>query len=383
MIKESDTSKKNPSRIFALSVLKSLEEHDWDWKGYNPRLWFDGVAYFSDDTWNPSAYEWKVLCDKSDDCGSIIISVLDDTYSLLQASTNWKANYEYLLDISAHKKNKLYYFSPLEQYAESDDGNVTWINPTLNIEESKVKLKNNKQDYRIWKKSRIDKMQSIPDSYYSVTSIVTVPWNTTSACNSLVPCYKQNYIPSWACLTWCSPVAMSIIFGYYDRKWGTYANLIPNTASDTIVDQNMIMSVRTYMGTQCTWSGAGNTNLVSMKNWIQYAKDKWYWTSSAVLTSGASSMHLAIRTEINAWRPIMINVQKNMSEWHTMVWYAYTSSGITVRDVKVNFGWWPTRPGAYIPFTNDVSWTSNAVTITSPSELSGMKVTSLLSVKVQ
>jgi hypothetical protein len=145
-------------------------------------------------------------------------------------------------------------------------------------------------------------------------------------CGSVMPCYKQ-YNPTTVspyCATWCVPTAMSIIFGYYDRN-GLKPNLLTWIASDTVMDVFMSNTIRTYMKTRCTSVWDWSTSSVTMVDGIQYAKDKGYRNSAAILDTG-TNLWPAIRAEIKAGRPVMINIQASLTNGHSMAWYAYTQN---------------------------------------------------------
>lgn len=82
-----------------------------------------------------------------------MIYSVDGEYTLLQSSTSGKANYERLGKDKKSKKNKLYYYSPLEQYVESNDGINTSIESINPQEKNKISL----NDLSIIKKDKKEK----------------------------------------------------------------------------------------------------------------------------------------------------------------------------------------------------------------------------------
>jgi len=100
---------------------------------------------------------------------------------------------------------------------------------------------------------------------------------------------------------------------------------------------------------QCSWA-IWNTKLHNAWNWIKFAIDKWYTksTSSVVSWTTTSNLfHNNIKTEINAWRPVIVNTTK-----HSFVTFGYyNTSLINTKIIRVNLWFWPSYP-----ITSD-SWT--------------------------
>ena len=174
-------------------------------------------------------------------------------------------------------------------------------------------------------------------------SNVFIPWWISSAeCSWATPCYNQpsvNY--NWTiCSAWCSPTAVWIVFWYYDRNW--YPNLLSTTApltNDYFVD-SMIKSIWDTIWTYCDWD-SWNSYKQNVYKAKQYAINKWYTntTSSYSWLISISSIFSNVKTEINAWRPIIIHVINNSTNvWHAIVWFWYRNS-TTTKVVRVNL-WW-------------------------------------------
>jgi hypothetical protein len=126
-----------------------------------------------------------------------------------------------------------------------------------------------------------------------------------------------------------------MIYWYYDRNW-TYPDLItwtaPNVNSSTI--ESLIKNLwQNYMSTYCS-AGVWLTSIGSWMLWIQYAKNLGYTKSSATYCN--TNLFSTIKSEINAWRPIIANVT-----WHALVrfWYFNTTDS-TKQIIRVNLWWW-------------------------------------------
>lgn len=319
-----------------------------------------------------------------------------DDVSVPIASTSWNTPSEVLVaqnwwDINS---NKLYYFSPFEQYSEdektwevssidqddnidnklSQDKNLSTDWKVQKRKEFKSKLKdmlykakNEAKDYKksdnfkAKKKDLKDKKQTIPKDEYSYkilplanaawvlwnwwtwyvapsnASNTFVPWVNYSWCNWKLPCYEQFQTTyNWqTCDVWCVPTAFAMIYWYYDRNW-TYPDLItwtaPNVNSSTI--ESLIKNLwQNYMSTYCS-AGVWLTSIGSWMLWIQYAKNLGYTKSSATYCN--TNLFSTIKSEINAWRPIIANVT-----WHALVrfWYFNTTDS-TKQIIRVNLWWW-------------------------------------------
>jgi hypothetical protein len=177
--------------------------------------------------------------------------------------------------------------------------------------------------------------------------------STSTLCYGKTPCYDQFQQTYWSvsnCYSWCTPTAIGIIFGYYDRNG--FPNLIPfSTAplTNTTSSKSLINSIRTLVWTTCSWplaSPAGqyyswNSNPANAKNAKTYAINMWYLNSqSSYITWSTSTIFSKVKTEINAGRPILIHVNNpnTNADWHALVWFWYKSTG-TMYIARVNMGW--------------------------------------------
>jgi len=178
---------------------------------------------------------------------------------------------------------------------------------------------------------------------------VKVPWNETTTCNSHVPCYNQFMYRSGSifCMTWCSPVAVEIIFWYHDRN--TKPNLIPELASlntNTIVPHNirhLIPELRFYMGTYCEsktgyWVYGWATPWKNIRHSRYYVAYQGYNVDSEYITNeNLNTYFQTIKTNINQWMPLIMDIE-NSDVAHSIVVYWYNTYQ---NQVIVNAGWWP------------------------------------------
>jgi len=332
------------------------------------------------------------------DCGFIMVNYDGDDIIIPIASTSWNTPSEVLLAENKWNTvdNKLYYFSPFDMYSENTKTNeVSSINPEDNIDSILNQDKTLTKDEKIIKRQELknllrdkilqlkkdadeykktddfknkindlrDKKQTIPKgevsykilpfanagtvpwdwwTWYIPPSNVSntfVAWDVYSGCNWKLPCYKQilgvNY--NWSnCAVWCVPTAYTILFWYYDRKWN-FPNLISWIASTTwssVEDNVMIDLWKNYMLTSCSWA----VWLTTVNNWmswaILYAKSKWY--TNTIWTPYTSNIFANIKTEINAWRPVIL------WNWiHAIVWYwYYNTTNTTKQIIRVNLWYW-------------------------------------------
>ena len=329
-----------------------------DWKNNNPHLIGDPIPFYADDETYPVALEWKVFCLKNKDCGRVIISVDKKDPIVIEAATEGKTNYETLANGRENKKNRFYYFSPFEQYidtTENEEEDIIaispWENMTKSITRNDIQEKQNKN-----KEARRQKKQLTDNGslWYSQTgaTVVNVPnANNGATCTSPIPCYNQfssNYNGT-ICAVGCWPTALTQILAYYDRRW-TFPNLFPNiVASPTVMDQTTANAIRTYMGTVCS-NGEWATWFSSEGNGLIYARDKGY-TNTVLPSLITSNIFYNIRTNVNQWRPVIINAS-SASAWHIFVAYGWNTDTVWVNQIHVNYGWGPGTPDAWITETS-------------------------------
>jgi hypothetical protein len=344
------------------------------WKGKNPQIIGNPVPYYADDETYPVALEWKVSCLRNEDCGRVIISTDKKLPIVIEAATEGKANYETLGTNRANVKNRFYYFSPFEQYVDTDDASVEsivglspWENMGKSIKRAQIKEKQNK--------NKEAKKQFINNSsgWYSQTgaTVANVPSaNNGATCTSPIPCYNQfpfNYNGT-ICAVGCWPTALTQILAYHDRR-GTFPNLFPNIiASATTIDQTTTNSIRTYMGTVCnntTWQG--DTVFINEWNGLRFARDKGY-INTILPSLITSNIFYNIRINVNNGRPMIINAG-GASGGHIFVAYGWNTDTVWVNQIHVNYGWGPGTPDAWI-------------TETSIPALPGMRVLSVLPVVI-
>ncbi|MDD3793805.1 MAG: C10 family peptidase [Candidatus Gracilibacteria bacterium] len=307
--------------------------------------------------------------------------------------------------------NKLYYFGPMEQYSiDEENEEVISINPqdeidlviendkTLKKEDkekqklkAKQELKNRINDYKIkakeYKKSdefkkhkeeikdqilkmpkeefvfeKLDMAFADETPEYSTiynspgASNIFVSGSNSSDCNSRTPCYNQftsSYtapVPytTAVCYSGCSPTAVAILFGYYDRNG--LIDLVTGTAPSAGVGttvQTLVNSIKSHIGTSCVRKGTtniyyGSTTPSNVYKAKQYALDKGYTkTTSSYITGNISTLFTEIKLEIDSNRPIITHM-KNLSdntEGHATVTYGYKSSPSNSNVVLMNMGW--------------------------------------------
>lgn len=382
-----------------------LAAQDRFWKGNNPKISWKPVPYFLDDTSTPVAYEWKVRCDKNQDCWSIIVANIDNEFRILEAGTYGQANYEILSKGKEQKKNKLYYYSAFEQYIESTDKDNQVVVDAINPEEKKEKTssqmytelkerKNSVKDKKIrfiredelWVDTKVKNITIDPTGFVEVS-----PMASTTTCQSAVPCYEQFTKQYWSstCPSGCSPTAMAIIFGYYDRK-GTFPNLVGNSSilapawwSTDVVLQTMVNSISWYMWTYCSSRG-WVTPYATIWSGMRYARDRGYTNSqNGVYTPwSAGFLFPKIKTQINWAKPLIVNYS-SATNAHSMVAYGYNDTWvISTGQVHVNFGW-----GAYYSDKYISIYSPMVANPSDPSDGSNVivwqKLTSIVTVPIQ
>jgi len=366
-----------------------INRNDDFWSNNNPRLWEITLLYMEKNT--PSYIEYSVICENNLACWFIIVNVDWDDVQVPKASSSDFPASNILTEKSWIEKENLqfYYFGPFDIYSkEILTGRVNALNPQIDwivddeeiggmqdvekkeIKEIKIlqeqqlqKILQEKIDfytqYRNSEEYQKDKKefqtQYNPQSPGSVQNgdRKYVKWNYTSQCNSRVPCYEQfRYWYSWKwCATWCSPVAVAMIYGYHDRM-NNYPELLPDDIAAAVNGKNspenikdMIEDLREYMGTFCDWF-AGSTYDSQIEEGKQFAWARWYTMTHAWLTS--QYIEAWIKQQIDSWRPIVINIWG--ISWnttgHSIVWFGYFKPqnpppNITPLPlVKINAGWW-------------------------------------------
>lgn len=369
--------------------IASLESYDVHWKWKHPKPLGNPIPYYTDDESAPITYEWKIQCDDTRDCGSVIITTIDTESRIMEAGTYGTANYERLVDGKVSQKNRLYYYSPFDQYIERDDGKTTTVDmidpekQSKQSSEERISLlkseKESRKEMRKGGKILFDKSETIPMSTFSSwtpsfskttatslassssTMVDVLHMPATPGCSSALPCYqqfRQTYGSSVNCASGCSPNAMTIIFGYYDRM-NIFPNLFPWVmASDVSVDQNIENTVRTYMQTACSGAvnGEWNTTPWVIRFGLQYAQTHGY-PNTPLGTYSFSSLSVLMAwviTEINWARPLVVNFQ-NATYGHSLVAYGYNSTGNSSTDqLHVSYGWGNVYPDKYVSISNMV-----------------------------
>lgn len=96
----------------------SINDESWKWN--NTQIKEKWKYYYTDDENNPSYIEFKVSYDKTTNCWFVLVNIDWDDVSVPIASTSWVWPGEILTHKFEDKENtKLYYFWPLDQYAQN------------------------------------------------------------------------------------------------------------------------------------------------------------------------------------------------------------------------------------------------------------------------
>lgn len=416
----------NAKKIATEYIANSSFDENW-WE-QNPTLAWEG-KYFYTESEKPSYIEFKVSCDKNPDCGFIMVNFDGDDVAIPIASTSGNTPSEVLSAKNESKieENMLYYFSPFEQYAENKrNGNISSIDPQddfwyevseknkLSLQEVKTKKNNtlkekiesSKKEAKTFKKSvefkeikkelkekkQTNGKEEVSFKYLDLAladvdewnnsytspwaSNIFIIWSNTPDCWSRTPCYHQYKTTyNWkSAYSWCSPTAMAIIYGYYDRngKW----NLIPWTAASASSTPSnfdpIIKSVIDTLKIQMSWYYIYNSvhdiyevwvTQSNFKNWIQYAKDKWYSSSTAVTeTWDTTTLFSQIKTEINNNRPVVLHLKPSngQSGGHSVVWYWYKNTW-TTPIVRINMWWWYTLLSWTTYYSSNIDYNINSM----------------------
>jgi len=405
-----------------------IKESTWDefWEWHSPKISWEWT-YFYTDKETPSYIEFKVSCNNNKSCWFIIVNIDGDDVSIPISASSWDSISEVLsTDEKNPDNNKFYYFSPLSQFSENkktwevesiniqdytlaeaeikktsssdeklefsdtrkSDTEKLSINSILknNLEKAKNSAKQFKESDKFEKiinQIKENKLTKNTDEYNTKTldmksvspwtetiwKSVYVKWKSTYMCWSRIPCYKQfkqNYImDNWKnCLSWCSPTALAMIYGYYDRN-NIYPDLVPWVAKDYIDDSNtnstvtnMINTIREQMWTRCTLDSDWATTVSKIPLAIQYAKDKWYKNSkSERKINNTMMLFLKIADEIANGRPVLLSTKT-----HTLVAYWYKKV-VWDKMVRVNY-WWGRKSHATVDVnvdSIDINWKNQAV----------------------
>jgi hypothetical protein len=382
-----DTKDIKNAHKYAINYISSLEPYDIHWTGKHPKMIGKWVPYYTDDENTPIVYEWKIRCDDIKDCGSVIVATIDGVSRVMEAGTYGLANYERLGKNKKSQKNKLYYYSAFDQYIESSDGKTTtidMIDPEKQLKKSaserKEELKWEKEKRKEMRKSGKTQFETeVPNNWSSLQQVIapTVaidvsPMTPTAWCQSALPCYQQfqqTYWSSTQCWSGCTPTAMTIIFGYYDRKWlfpnlyGNSTQLAPDSGNTDATLIGIVNSVRGFMQTYCTAiSGGAGATTPWLTMWVgmQYVRNRGYTNSPDGIYSSwlATPLFLRIKTEINAARPLIVNYG-SATTGHTLAAYGYNDTGaIGTSQLHVNYWFWASFPDKYISISVAIAWSS-------------------------
>jgi len=380
-----DSKNEDNGKNIAQQYLESNKNDDF-WKDNSPRLWEATPLYMEKEI--PSYFEYRVVCERNKDCGYIVVNVDGDDVPVPTSSPTDIPPSQILTQKSGTNKEELqfYYFGIFDVYVKNIlTQQINAIDPQIDptekneiiidmkeedkkqvqefIKEQQKKLpqifSQKLQDWKEYKQTdtfKYYKSQIIENTYwYTIQSPGTevkngwkyVKWQSSSDCNSRIPCYEQyTYWYSWQgfCASWCSPVAAAMIFWYYDKE-KIYPNLFPgilapmtNTSGSWFWQdatmKNAIDEIRGYMGTEC-YDGEWGTNWNRVQDGIKFAENHWYPLSypQYVNTYLSSPVSWIFTDEIDAGRPLILQLT-----WHDVVLYGYSLSNHY--NVRINAGWW-------------------------------------------
>lgn len=387
------------SEALAMQYIENSLQDD-NWKNNNPKISWEWKNFYTDDEKNPSYIEFKISCDKIPNCWFILVNVDWDDVAVPISSTSGNTPSEVTHQQGVNNE-KYHYFGPLDIYSENlDNWDVQTIDNSEQVDfrkndknnnERKQELKNdlndrkikskeykNSDDFKKKKEEIKDEILNMPKEEFGMkvldlanadlpiwpswnyispwVSDIIINWSSTADCTSRTPCYDQfttSYTPppvpytSAVCYSWCTPTAIAILFWYYDRQW-LFPNLVPWTAPSAwiwSVVQTLVNAIKPYIWTTCVRRWSTNiyewfTTASNAKNAKQYAISKWYInTTSAYVSWDLTTLFSQIKTEINAWRPIITHMQ-NSQTWHATVTYWYKSSPSNSNIVLMNMWWW-------------------------------------------
>lgn len=343
----------------ARDYIATIEPYDENWKWLHPVISGDPVPYFVDDIHDPFTYEYKVSCDRSKDCGSVVVMIIGDETRVVEASTFGKTNYERLTQWQKDKQIRFYYYSPFSQYSQNEDGNIVAINPEEQVmdQEKKWTLLQEKKDLweQFFSRNELSFAKSntgnVTSNIMGVVNVQAISHDVNSNCkNFKLPCYDQfaQMYGSEYCWSWCAPTAFAIIFGYYDRLQ-VFPNLVwnvsvlaPSFGSSHPNLVSMVNAIRWHMHTFC---GGGNPKTWLTQNHnialgMQYARDRGYTNSqNGQFHWGGWSTFPIIQNSINGAKPLVANFG-NIQSGHSVVILGYNNTGnINTSQIHIN-AWW-------------------------------------------
>jgi len=397
-------------KIVSEYIQSGLEDENW--KENSPSIADNGTFYYTDDTNTSSYIEFQITCEREIYCWFVIVNIDGNDAGVPISSTigSWPA--KVLTREWEENHTKMYYFGPIVQYSKNEKtGEVFSIDPQDYHTERKDAPENQKylqEKFQEDLQAAIDfknssefqeqveelrrERQSIPKDEFARSMKVLdmsyadlpiendngyvkptptnkhITWISNPGCGSTIPCYHQHYEyyeSGKNCASGCGPVAVAMVFAYYDRNG--YPNLIPNmqapanwqTSSwNNSTIEPIVNAVRWYMGTYCqkkkpndvpdadykySWATPAN----QIKNAIKYAKLPGKYPNSTSQYSyykTKAQVYDKLKEEVNANRPIVLNTPN-----HVFVWYGYYT-GNSPKIIRVNMGWWEQK---YIKDTNE------------------------------
>lgn len=243
------------ARDFANEYLKNSSEEP-AWKGKKPYIASEKFFYTANDA-VPSYVEFKVSASDTADAGFIMVNLDAHDVRVPIASPAGKTPSEALESRfekyhGSSDTEKLYYFSPFDQWMVDENGNAETLNPNNQAdkatkeggkevdataktvltdegrEQQNAKFAEMRRAAKEFVESDEFKQKSAKihaqNTLYSYVnpgmSDVLLPFRTNDTnCLSALPCYNQFSFPHWwwNCESGCTPTALAMILIYHDQ----------------------------------------------------------------------------------------------------------------------------------------------------------------------
>lgn len=360
------------------AVKQFILDHQWPndpWEWQDPKIVGKQFFYSASDK-TPSHIEYKVSCNDTQDCGSVLVNLDGTTNTITLGSFAGLAMFEaigltqeeILGEVALSPERlipdpnvKYYYFTPFDAFSLNEsNGEIKVNNPyEKHLEKEHMEaLWSKKNDSKLAQRlngfrelsaktfvERVGKQENkrLESNLISRAVRATYVGSGINAgnCRSYTPCYHQGRrsYPWWAVWhTGCSPTAFSIVMGYYDRT--SFPNVLEGSLAPVVNNQNIVtMQTELWdlMGTYLNENGGGSTFPNSFSQWWRYLDGKYSYSSDYHTWRKVRK----IKREINAGRPAIIQLkyispQSNQEVWHSAVVHGYQDD-----TLYANFWWWP------------------------------------------
>lgn len=357
------------SRRVAENYIKEMENFWPFWKWKKPTIVKETPFYTYDDK-NVSYMEYKVSCNDDVDCGFIMVNTDKSDVSIPMSSTTWKSLSEQM-DEKNIGKNKNYYFDVFNHFAITNTWKIKTTSPenevldngeniyTRSIDKNplyekfkKIQKvsKENKEKYIKNQEMKKYTERSVNPVFNLYSWVINNNFFDKEECKSLTPCYKQLNRRYWSLywLTWCTSVAFSILYWFYDKYW--YPNLIEGDTPSLTTSEIKSLQIKiwndmwTLRLNDWSWLTLHNRTIDWFKylNW-KYANDWW------IQISYVNDTFHEIKREIMNWRPVLLSYT-----WHIVVvhWYIWNR-------LAVNLWHWRDFSNVLLDVNwNNISWNS-------------------------